>query len=343
MSLRSIIRILGATLALHLCQPAAAEAPASGPALAASVEAVGFTVSDVDRSVEFFSQVLAFEKVSDVEIQGPEHERLAGVFGARMRVVRLRLGDETLELTEYIAPRGRPVPSDTRGNDRWFQHVAIITADMETAYRRLREHGVAHASTGPQLLPDWNRNAGGIQAFYFKDPDGHHLEILAFPPDKGDPRWHRPADRLFLGIDHTAITVRDTEDSLRFYRDALGMKVAGESENYGVEQEHLNNVFGARLRITALRAAGGPGIELLQYLAPPDGRPFPLDRRANDQFHWQTLVRTSDAEAAFRRLAAARASFLSPGPVALPGSPLGHRVGLLATDPDGHAVMLVEK
>ena len=52
-----------------------------------------------------------------------------------------------------------------------------------------------------------------------------------------------------------AIVVADTDVSLAFYRDALGMRVAGSSENYGSEQEHLNNIFGARLRITALRAA----------------------------------------------------------------------------------------
>ncbi len=98
-----------------------------------------------------------------------------------MRVVRLRLGDETIELTEYLAPKGRPIPVDSRSNDRWFQHFAIIMSDMERAYARLRQHKVQHASTGPQTLPDWNKNAGGIKAFYFKDPDGHALEILQFP------------------------------------------------------------------------------------------------------------------------------------------------------------------
>jgi hypothetical protein len=44
------------------------------------------------------------------------------------------------------------------------------------------------------------------------------------------------------------------------------MRIAGESENYGPAQEHLNNVFGARLRITALRAFARPGVELLEYL-----------------------------------------------------------------------------
>ena len=59
------------------------------------------------------------------------------------------------------------------------------------------------------------------------------------------------------GIDHTAIVVANTEASLKFYRDALGLQIAGTSENYGTEQEHLNNVFGARLRITSLRAGSG--------------------------------------------------------------------------------------
>ena len=104
-------------------------------------------------------------------------------------------------------------------------------------------------------LPAWNKNAAGIRAFYFKDPDGDVLEILQFPPDKGNPKWHRPTDKLFLGIDHTAIVVGDTDTSLHFYRDRLGLEVVGESENYGTEQEHLNNVFGARLRITSLHAA----------------------------------------------------------------------------------------
>ncbi|HKQ18254.1 MAG TPA: VOC family protein, partial [Candidatus Eisenbacteria bacterium] len=234
-----------------------------------AVVAVGLTVSDVDRSVAFYRDVLSFEKTSDVEVTGESYDRLQGVFALRMRVVRMRLGDEAIELTEYLAPRGRPRPDEARSSDRWFQHVAIIVSDMDKAYTRLRKHRVEHVSPGPQRLPDWNKNAGGISAFYFRDLDGHALEVLSFPAGKGDPKWHRPAGgRIFLGIDHTAIVVSNTEKSLSFYRDALGMKVAGASENYGPEQERLNSVFGARLRITALRAAAGPGIEFLEYLAP---------------------------------------------------------------------------
>jgi len=308
------------------------------------IAAVGMTVSDMDRSVEFYSKVLSFEKVSDLEVAGEEYERLQGVFGLRMRVVRLKLGSEFIELTEYLAPKGRPFPIDSRGNDRWFQHIAIITSDMEKAYAWLRENKVEHASTGPQKLPEWNKNAGGIKAFYFRDPDSHYLEILQFPEGKGDAKWHRQTDRLFLGIDHTAIVVANTDASLRFYRDLLGLSVAGMSENYGVEQEHLNNVFGARLRITSLRTTGGgPGIEFLEYLAPRDGRSTPADAKANDLIHWQTSLVVSNATNVEDSLRAEHSRFVSPGSVVLNDSRFGFARGLLVRDPDGHVMALIEK
>jgi catechol 2,3-dioxygenase-like lactoylglutathione lyase family enzyme len=340
MTASRINRTLALTLltALWVRVPASAQSHAANPIVTA-VDAVGMTVGDVDRVADFFANVLSFEKVSDVEVAGDAYEHLEGVFGLRMRVVRMRLGDESIVLTEYLAPRGRPTPSDSRSNDHWFQHIAIIVSDMDRAYKWLRQHQVEHASSGPQLLPAWNKNAAGIRAFYFKDPDGDVLEILQFPPDKGNPKWHRQTDKLFLGIDHTAIVVGDTDASLRFYRDRLGLKVVSESENYGTEQEHLNNVFGARLRITSLRAAGGPGIELLEYLSPRDGRPIPADEHANALAHWQTELLTADADAAAR---ADAARWVSPGAVTLPDAALGFRKGVTLRDPDGHVVQLVE-
>lgn len=311
--------------------------------LVSAVVSVGMTVSDLDRSVDWFTRVLTFSKVSEAEASGPEVERLYGVFGARVRVATLRLGGETLELTEFVAPKGRPVPPDARSNDRSFQHVAIVVSDMAKAYARLRAAGAVHASTSPQKLPAWNPNAGGIEAFYFRDPDGHALEIIRFPEGKGDPRWQSaPSGALFLGIDHTAIVVADTDASRRFYAGLLGLKVAGESENWGEEQEHLNAVFGARLRITGLRAASGPGVEFLEYLVPADGRPAPSDSRANDLWHWQTRVAVADAAAAERVLFAARARFVSTGARSFPDRPLDFTRALLVRDPDGHALELTE-
>jgi catechol 2,3-dioxygenase-like lactoylglutathione lyase family enzyme len=307
-----------------------------------SLDAVSMTVANMDRSVAFYSGVLSFRKISDVELDGQLYEQMEGVFGLRIHVVRMKLGDESIELVEYLAPRGRPIPVDSRSNDRWFQHVAIIVSDMDKAYKVLRQNQVEHASSAPQRLPDWNKNAGGIWAFYFKDPDGHPLEILQFPAGKGAEKWHRPPNRLFLGIDHTAIAVGDTDASLRFYRDILGMRIVGESENYGTEQEHLNNVFGAHLRITALRCGTGPGIELLEYISPRDGRPFPADEHANDLVHRQTVLTSANAEQASQILLKNHADFVSSTLVTDSHAQLGFKKAFLVRDPDGHVLEIAE-
>jgi len=338
----NVLRPLVAVLALTLLSRSSLLAQSS-PALIDGVDAIGITVSDMDRAVDFYSRVLTFEKVSDTEVSGEEYEHLEGVFGLRIRDVRMRLGDEFIELTEYLAPKGRPIPVDSRSNDRWFQHIAIIVSDMDKAYGWLRQNKVEHASSGPQRLPDWNKNAGGISAFYFKDPDGHPIEVLHFPPDKGAPKWHQTTTKLFLGIDHTAIVVGDTDASIKFYRDVLGMRIAGESENYGTEQEHLNNVFGAHLRITALRGASGPGIELLDYLAPRNGRSYPEDEHANDLVHRQTVLITRSADQAARELRVAKANFVSSGVVANQNNELGFKLAFIVRDPDGHAIEIEQR
>ena len=174
-------------------------------------------------ALAFYTNVLPFQVVSDTG-------------DTQTRLVRLKLGDEFFELTDYLASEGRPIPADSRSNDRWFQHIAIIVGDMDKAYAHLQQHNVQRVSTAPQTIPAWNKAAAGIRAFYFRDPDGHNLEILWFPPGKGAEKWHK-TDRLFLGIDHTAIVINDTDASLKFYRDKLGFRVAGEGENYGTEQE----------------------------------------------------------------------------------------------------------
>ncbi|HWE25491.1 MAG TPA: VOC family protein, partial [Myxococcales bacterium] len=298
--------------------------------LVRGVGCIGMTVSDLDRSSEFYSRVLSFEKTAEVEQAGDAAERLTGVFALRTRTARLRLGSECIELTEYLAARGRPSPSDARSNDRSFQHIAIVVSDMDRAYARLRAARVEHTSSEPQRLPDWNPSAAGIQAFYFRDPDRHALEILRFPKGKGEARWQR-SDALFLGIDHTAIVVGDTNSSLRFYREALGLRVAGTSENWGTEQEHLNAVFGAHLRITTLRSASGPGIELLEYLSPRDGRPMPADEHPNDLVHWQTTLFGDPHRVPRDRV-------ISVDVARLPDAPLGVTSAVLARDPDGHVL-----
>lgn len=231
-----------------------------------TVGPVGITVKDLDQSVKFYCEVLGFKKIAEQEYSGAVYEKLEGVFGMRSRVAQLQLGDEYIELTDYITSGGRSIPEDQHSNDLFFQHIAIVVSDMEKAFEVLKKYKVEFVSTAPQTLPLSNTAAAGIKAFYFHDPDKHNLEIIYFPKGKGNPKWQANNKKIFLGIDHTAIGVSNTESSEKFYTTILGFVRKGDSWNFGTEQEHLNNVEGASLHITGLRSNDGPGVEFLQYL-----------------------------------------------------------------------------
>ena len=101
-----------------------------------NIQYVSMTVANMEQSIKFYSEVLSFQKIEDIEVAGEDWERLQGVFGLRMRVVQMQLGEEKIGLMEYLTPQGRPVPVDSRSNDRWFQHMAIIVKDMDKAYQQ---------------------------------------------------------------------------------------------------------------------------------------------------------------------------------------------------------------
>jgi catechol 2,3-dioxygenase-like lactoylglutathione lyase family enzyme len=315
------------------------------PAAVREIGVIGLTVEQLEREVDFFTHVLPFVPESESTSAPGEADELLGLTGTQLRTAVLRLGEERITLTEHLTRKGRPIPPDSRSFDHWFQHIAIVVSDMDRAYAQLRRAKVRHVSTAPQTLPAWNKEAGGIKAFYFRDPEDHVLEVIWFPPGKGDSKWQRPTTNLFLGIDHTAIVVSDTDQSLAFYTNALALHVVGGAENYGVEQEHLNQVFGARLRITALRAGRGPGIEFLEYIAPPGGRRLPDDAAANDLIFWQTSLLVSNLREAWPGLQAAGGTPVSRGLLTAPRLPasVSHAErAVLVRDPDGHALRLVE-
>jgi catechol 2,3-dioxygenase-like lactoylglutathione lyase family enzyme len=341
MNVRTVFAGLCLTVTLT-CWAAATPLFAGSTSVAVAVESIGMTVSDMDRSVAFYSDALAFKPISDVEVDGPEYDQLWGIFGVRARVVRMQLGKQQLELIEFLAPPdARPIPVPSYSNDLWFQHFAIVVRDMEAAWAQLRKHHVRQISPRPQTIPISNLAAAGIKAIKFRDPDGHNLELLWFPEGKGNPIWHQPGSSIFLGIDHTAMTVRSTENSIQFYRDLLGMTVAGGTLNMGREQQYLDSLPGARARVTGMKPQmGPPGVEFLEYELPTAGRPFPIDSHPTDLWHWQTTLIVSDVEATAAILRGT-AQFVSSAVVTLPDRALGFTKGFQVRDPDGHAIQIV--
>jgi catechol 2,3-dioxygenase-like lactoylglutathione lyase family enzyme len=303
------------------------------------IRAISLSVSDVERVQHFYIQALGFQWVSDITVSQSE-DRL-GVFDNPIRIVTLKLGDEHIKLMQSLIVQGEPIPDDSRSHDLWFQHLAIAVSDMDRAYAHLQPFLTESISPTPQTIPPSNQAAAEIRAFKFKDPDQHPLELIWFPPEKGQEKWHQKSERLFLGIDHSAIAIADTDQSLQFYHNLLGMQIDGGSLNEGETQAHLDGLPKAKVRVTALRPAqGGLGIELLDYLMPEDARPIPLQWSSGNIAYYQVEFIVKNLEQIMAQLQRQGVPFSTQWAQLRSGQPF--RQGCLIKDPNGHALLLLE-
>jgi catechol 2,3-dioxygenase-like lactoylglutathione lyase family enzyme len=133
------------------------------------------TVSDLERSIQFYRDLLGLELVmtEESERSGDDRSKALGVPKAKVRLAILRAGDARVELIEYVTARGRPY--DRNNNDVGAMHIAFHVADIDAVYQRMVDHGVRFTAP-PATIP-----AGPMAGWrwtYFFDPDGVSLEII---------------------------------------------------------------------------------------------------------------------------------------------------------------------
>ncbi len=230
----------------------------------------------------------------------------------------LALGGVPLDLIEVDAT-ARAYPADVPGSSPLFQHFAIVVSDMSRAMERLAasKDWTPISVGGPQRLP---ADTGHVNAFKFRDPDGHPLELLAFADTRGDD-----AASPFVRIDHTAISVVDVERSIAFYA-GLGLVVVGRSFNVGPEQQRLDDVVDARVDVVALAADAGakPHVELLGYRGPHRRE----EVHSTDSAETFDSANSVDTDGRDDDIAATRMIFTTPS-----SDPSSR---LVLRDPDGH-------
>ena len=225
----------------------------------ARLAGVALVSRDIERLAAFYVEAFGFERLSSLHA-----EPAAGSSGQQHRL-SLGLGAQRLDLIAFDEP-GAPYPAEVPGWSLAFQHIALIATDMSAIDRLTRRHDWQPISTnGPQRLPP---RSGGVTAFKFRDPDGHPLELLAFPPGAAPPAWRGAgaSSGQVLGYDHSALSVRDTAVSVAFYA-RLGLSVTAQTLNHGVEQACLDDVADPRVEVTTLTPGGAPTphVELLCY------------------------------------------------------------------------------
>jgi catechol 2,3-dioxygenase-like lactoylglutathione lyase family enzyme len=217
-----------------------------------------------ERLAEFYKRAFGFACIECSPKDDPSFAELIGVAKGQARIISLSLGGQVIDLAE-TQPHGRIYPGDVPGWDLLFQHFAIVVSDMAAAYAHLQafHDWKAISADGPQTLP---ATSGGVTAFKFRDPEGHPLEMLAFAPGATPTHWAIRSDYPCPGIDHSAISVADTNRSVAFY-SRLGLARTASSLNVGREQEKLDNLRGVVVEVTALAPPmqAVPHVELLCY------------------------------------------------------------------------------
>ena len=288
------------------------------------------TVSSLPKAIAFYRDALGFTLV-DPAI-GPWSAPNATHPVRSVQAAHLRLGEQDVHLTEFDPP-GDPYPADSTSADLWFQHFAIVTTNMAAAYARLQRYDhQAISRNGPEHLPP---SSGNVTAYKFRDPDGHPLELIAFPSGTGDARWHEDKGLLNLGIDHSAISVSDDDSSIAFYCEGLGLTVASRQTNQGVGQDDLDDLPHDRVDVIALSPSQAvtPHIELLAYYDPV-GRASSTPSRPWHSACDRLVLRVSNLEAIGERLTRT-----------IDGQCVVERTrgSAMVRDPDGHLLVLTER
>jgi len=145
--------------------------------LVSYIHHVCIIVSDLERSLAFYRDLLGLEVLDRVDlIAGKEVSLGVGIPDARFQLVHLGAseGPTRLELLHYLSPKSKPLPPEARSNDIGTAHAAFRVNNIEACYDRLRGKGV-------RFISELQESSTGERFCYFYDPDGAILEIIEPP------------------------------------------------------------------------------------------------------------------------------------------------------------------
>ena len=260
------------------------------------------TVADLAAAERFYAGL------PDIVVTGRDSAdpAMAALLGVqRIEQVTLRRGEQVVVLQQFHPP-GAPYPAGTVACDQHFQHFALPVSNAAAATAGLPDAATPVSVGGAQALPP---ASGSATAYKFRDPEGHPLEFIHF------------ADGHLGGIDHSAIVSADVERSIAFYRDCLGLTVAGRQTNRGPAQDRLDGLTDTVVEVVALQPrTATPHVELLAYRSPPVQPGSPL----------------APNDVAATRLVMAVDVVPQPCVALADGS-----AAALIRDPDGHLLLLI--
>ena len=148
-----------------------------------AIDHINIVVSDLDRSLRFYTELLGFRKTKEAHLEGGWIDRIVGLHGVKARAVFIvaPAGEPRIELLAYEQPIGQAAVANSRANTAGLRHIALRVDDMASTVARLRAAGVTLFSE-PVRVPAGvvQHDAGEKTLVYFLDPDGVILELAEY-------------------------------------------------------------------------------------------------------------------------------------------------------------------
>jgi glyoxylase I family protein len=148
-----------------------------------AIDHINIVVSDLERSVRFYCDVLGFTKTKEAYLEGEWIERFVGLRGVKARAVFVvaPTGEPRIELLQYYAPEGVAIAENSRPNTLGLRHFALRVDDITAMVAKLRAQGVTMLSEPVRVPPGIvQHDAGEKTLVYFLDPDGVILELAEY-------------------------------------------------------------------------------------------------------------------------------------------------------------------
>lgn len=141
------------------------------------IDHVGITVSDVDRALGFYRDLLGLRVIADSTLTDPEVAELLGLDSVELRVADLDSGDgRIVELIQYLRPKGRGIIYES--SDPATAHIAFTVDNLASVHERLRGAGATIVSRRPLTIREPGGPFDGAICLYVRDPDGAILELV---------------------------------------------------------------------------------------------------------------------------------------------------------------------
>jgi catechol 2,3-dioxygenase-like lactoylglutathione lyase family enzyme len=143
-----------------------------------SADHTGITVSDLDRSLAFWRDILGFEFSHTAHQTGELAEEITGIPDAEIKLAVLKVpGGHKIELLQYLAPSDRRL-ARLRPCDVGFVHVALLVNDLDAVLKNIADSGWKAAGKSQTLKTGPN---AGKRVVYARDPDGTTIEFMQLP------------------------------------------------------------------------------------------------------------------------------------------------------------------